>query len=89
MQPVQLILKNFGPYEDSIIDFSAYYARSLFLITGKTGAGKTTLFDGMSYALYGSTSGGLRQGKEMRSNFAAVGAKTKVVFEFKQNGKVY
>lgn len=89
MQPISLKLENFGPYESSLIDFSNYYAQSLFLITGKTGAGKTTIFDGMSYALYGSTSGGLRQGKEMRSNFASLGQKTKVTFTFKQSGKTY
>ena len=82
-------LDNFVPYEDSLIDFSNFYAQSLFLITGKTGAGKTTIFDGMCYALYGSTSGGLRQGKEMRSNFAEIGKKTKVVFTFKQGKKTY
>lgn len=89
MQPISLKLENFGPYEDSLIDFSNFYAQSLFLITGKTGAGKTTIFDGMCYALYGSTSGGLRQGKEMRSNFAEIGKKTKVVFTFKQGKKTY
>ena len=89
MQPIRLTLENFGPYENSEIEFSNYYAQSLFLITGKTGAGKTTIFDGMTYALYDKTSGGLRQGKEMRSNFAEVGDKTKVTFEFKQEGKTY
>ncbi|HCM89471.1 MULTISPECIES: SMC family ATPase [Vagococcus] len=89
MQPISLKLENFGPYEDSLIDFSNFYAQSLFLITGKTGAGKTTIFDGMCYALYGSTSGGLRQGKEMRSNFAEIGKKTKVVFTFKQDKQTY
>ena len=89
MQPISLKLENFGPYENSLIDFSNFYAQSLFLITGKTGAGKTTIFDGMCYALYGSTSGGLRQGKEMRSNFAEMGKKTKVIFTFKQGQKTY
>lgn len=89
MQPLQLTLKNFGPYEDSLIDFSDFYAQSLFLITGKTGAGKTTLFDGMTYALYGSTSGGLRQGKEMRSSFASPDKKTSVMFTFKHLNKKY
>ena len=89
MQPIRLKLENFGPYEDSLIDFSDFYAQSLFLITGKTGAGKTTIFDGMTYALYGNTSGGLRQGKEMRSNFAEVGSKTCVTFTFKQENKTY
>ncbi|MEG0254784.1 MAG: AAA family ATPase, partial [Vagococcus sp.] len=89
MQPIRLKLENFGPYKNSLIDFSDFYAQSLFLITGKTGAGKTTIFDGMTFALYGSTSGGLRQGREMRSNFAEVGDKTRVTFTFKQGNKTY
>ena len=89
MQPIRLSLVNFGPYEETTIDFSDFYAQSLFLITGKTGAGKTTIFDGMSYALYGQTSGRQRQGKEMRSNFADPKIKTKVTFEFKQKNQRY
>lgn len=89
MQPIRLELENFGPYESTEIDFSMYYAHTLFLISGKTGSGKTTIFDGMMYALYGKTSGGLREGKEMRSNFAVSDNKTKVTFEFKQDKKTY
>ena len=89
MQPIHLKLENFGPYEDSLIDFSSFYTQSLFLITGKTGAGKTTIFDGMCYALYGVTSGGLRQGKEMRSNFSEVGKPTRVTFTFKRDDHTY
>lgn len=89
MQPIRLELENFGPYEATEIDFSMYYAHTLFLISGKTGSGKTTIFDGMMYALYGKTSGGLREGKEMRSNFADSGNKTKVIFEFKQDNQTY
>ncbi|MBO0437668.1 AAA family ATPase [Vagococcus fluvialis] len=89
MQPIRLELESFGPYEATEIDFSMYYAHTLFLISGKTGSGKTTIFDGMMYALYGKTSGGLREGKEMRSNFADSGNKTKVTFEFKQDNQTY
>ena len=89
MQPISLRLENFGPFKDATIDFSKYYNHSLFLITGKTGSGKTTIFDGMSYALYNNTSGGLREGKEMRSNFAKIGERTRVTFIFKQDGKTY
>lgn len=89
MQPIRLELENFGPYEATEIDFSMYYAHTLFLISGKTGSGKTTIFDGMMYALYGKTSGGLREGKEMRSNFADSENKTKVTFEFKQDNQTY
>ncbi|MGO3732239.1 MAG: AAA family ATPase [Vagococcus sp.] len=89
MQPLTLTLNYFGPYEKSTIDFSDFYAQSLFLITGKTGAGKTTIFDGMCYALYGKTSGGIREGKEMRANFAENGDVTRVIFRFKQGNKIY
>lgn len=89
MKPLTLTLENFGPYAYEKIDFSSFYAHSLFLISGKTGSGKTTLFDGMSYALYGQTSGGNRDAKEMRSNFARLGEDTKVIFTFEQGGKLY
>ena len=51
MKPKKLTLKNFGPFIDETIDFSKLTDAPLFLITGKTGAGKTTIFDGMTYAL--------------------------------------
>ena len=51
MKPQTLRLKNFGPFIDETIDFSKLTQAALFLITGKTGAGKTTIFDGMTYAL--------------------------------------
>lgn len=89
MQPLRLELHNFGPYDHCTIDFRSFYAQSLFLITGKTGAGKTTIFDGMTYALYGSTSGGLRQGKDMRSSFATPDERTVVTFEFSYRDLTY
>lgn len=67
MKPKKLTLKNFGPFIDETIDFSKLTDAPLFLITGKTGAGKTTIFDGMTYALFGETSGKIRSAKEMRS----------------------
>lgn len=82
MKPMTLSLQNFGPYQDETVDFSHFYQSPLFLISGKTGAGKTTLFDGMTFALYGETTGGIRQGKEMRSNFADASEPTAVAFEF-------
>lgn len=82
MKPMSLRLQNFGPYRAETVDFSRFYQSPLFLISGKTGAGKTTLFDGMTFALYGETTGGIRQGKEMRSNFAAASEPTSVIFEF-------
>ncbi|MBP1039936.1 SMC family ATPase [Vagococcus sp. BWB3-3] len=82
MKPMSLRLQNFGPYQAETVDFSHFYQSPLFLISGKTGAGKTTLFDGMTFALYGETTGGIRQGKEMRSNFADASEPTAVAFEF-------
>lgn len=81
MRPISLTLQNFGPYQAETVDFSRFNY-PLFLISGKTGAGKTTLFDGMTFALYGETTGGIRQGKEMRSNFAGASDATAVSFEF-------
>ncbi|MFR3287938.1 MAG: AAA family ATPase, partial [Enterococcus casseliflavus] len=53
MQPKSLQMKNFGPFIDEKLDFSQLQAGGLFLISGKTGAGKTTIFDGMTFALFG------------------------------------
>lgn len=89
MQPLLIELVNFGPYRHAVIDFQAFYEHSLFLISGKTGAGKTTIFDGMCFALYGITSGGLRQGKEMRSTFADTGEETRVRFVFRHGSYTY
>ena len=70
MKPKKLKLKNFGPFINETVDFSRLTEAPLFLISGKTGAGKTTIFDGITFALFGETSGRLRSGKEMRSLFA-------------------
>jgi exonuclease SbcC len=82
VRPLTLMLKNFGPYIDEVIDFTCFEDSSLFLISGKTGAGKTTIFDGMSYALFGESSGKLRLGKEMRSTFADPSEPTEVTLIF-------
>src|SRR5699024_8672821 len=89
MKPQTLKLKNFGPFLDEKIDFEPFQNQGLFLISGKTGAGKTTIFDGMTFALFGKTSGQLRSGKEMRSSFAADGAKTEVSFRFEHQSHFY
>ena len=89
MKPLTLTLEHFGPYENETIDFSSFYAQSLFLISGKTGSGKTTLFDAMSYALYGNTSGEAREAKEMRSNFSTIDDVTRVTFVFEHDKKTY
>lgn len=82
-------MKNFGPYIDETIDFNMFEDSSLFLISGKTGSGKTTIFDGMSYALFGESSGKLRQGKEMRSTFADPSEPTEVHLAFSHGDYFY
>ncbi|HJK48864.1 MAG TPA: AAA family ATPase, partial [Methanocorpusculum sp.] len=61
MRPVRLVMSAFGPYaKETVIDFSQFGSSGIFLITGDTGAGKTTIFDAISYALYGVASGSIR-----------------------------
>lgn len=89
MKPLKLKLKNFGPYIDETVDFTNFEDSSLFLISGKTGAGKTTIFDGMSYALFGESSGKLRQGKELRSTFADPSEPTEIQLLFSHGEFLY
>lgn len=86
---MKLQLIAFGPYLNETIDFTSFYKNSIFLIAGKTGAGKTTIFDAMSYALFGYTNGLNREPKEMRSTFAGPTDETKVVFTFSAQNKIY
>lgn len=79
MKPEKLILCGWGPYkEETIVDFHKLNNTGLFLITGQTGAGKTTIFDAIAYALYGVLSGGVREKTSVRSDFADVETKTYV-----------
>lgn len=89
MRPQELVLTNFGPFINETIDFSRLTEAALFLISGNTGTGKTTIFDGMTYALFGETSGNLRTGMEMRSSFASPEEETAVVFTFEHQGLFY
>mgnify|MGYP000815707717 FL=1 len=88
MKPIYIEMKAFGSYRDEKIDFTGK-SQGLFLITGDTGAGKTTIFDAICYALYGETSGGKRSGEMMCSQFAKPGEKTEVRFCFDYDGRKY
>ena len=89
MRPLILTLSAFGPFKDKVtIDFSVFGNR-LFLINGPTGSGKTTLFDAMSYALYGSPTGDYRDSSFLRSSYADKETKTYVEFTFLYQGKTY
>ncbi|MEN6565392.1 MAG: SMC family ATPase [Veillonellales bacterium] len=83
MKPLYLIMEAFGPYAgEQHLDFSELKGRTFFLIHGPTGAGKTTILDAMCFALYGDASGTQRDGKSMRSDYAAGGTVTQVTFDF-------
>jgi exonuclease SbcC len=83
MKPLRLILEAFGPYAGrQELDFADLKEESFFLIHGPTGAGKTSILDGISYALYGETSGGLRETRDLRSHFAPASVPTLVQFDF-------
>jgi exonuclease SbcC len=83
MKPRTLSMQAFGPFANrETVDFTLLPEDSLFLIHGPTGAGKSTLFDGICFALYGDTSGGERQAREMRSHHAADTVQTEVELEF-------
>ena len=83
MKPLRLTLEAFGPYAGrQELDFADLKEESFFLIHGPTGAGKTSILDGISYALYGETSGGLRETRDLRSHFAPASFPTRVQFDF-------
>lgn len=88
MRPISLKMSAFGPYAQlAEISFDSF--QGLVLITGDTGAGKTSLFDAITFALYGECSGSVRTGESMRSDFAGPETKTYVELRFEHQGKVY
>ncbi|WP_455237544.1 AAA family ATPase [Veillonella sp.] len=83
MKPISLTIEAFGPYRDSVtLDFSQLENHSMFLISGPTGAGKTSILDAMVYALYGEPSGEVRKTDAIRSDFAEPKQMTRVDFSF-------
>ena len=90
MRPLVLTLSAFGPYAEEVtVDFSQLGTRGIYLITGETGAGKTTLFDGITFALYGEASGTHREPVMLRSSYAKGTVPTFVELTFQCGEKQY
>ena len=90
MRPIMLKMSAFGPYADEItLDFNKLGEHGLYLICGDTGAGKTTIFDAITYALYGEASGEVRKSDMFRSKYAASKTATFVELVFECRGKKY
>lgn len=90
MRPLKLTMSAFGPYAAcEVVDFTQLGERGLYLITGDTGAGKTTIFDAISYALYDRPSGGDREANMFRSKYAEPSTPTFVELTFSYAGKEY
>ncbi|MCA2969924.1 MAG: SMC family ATPase [Acidobacteriaceae bacterium] len=90
MRPLELEMQAFGPYAGTErVDFTRLGEAPLFLICGPTGAGKTSILDGICYALYGDSAGGERTGRTMRSDFAEAKTVTQVTFSFALGGRQY
>ena len=90
MKPLKVVISAFGPYaKEEVIDFKLLNGNNIFLITGATGAGKTTIFDAISYALFGEASGSTRENDSLRSDFAESNRLTYVELDFELRGEVY
>ena len=89
MKPLKLTMTNFGPYAQQTIDFTQLADASIFLIAGPTGSGKTTLFDAMTFALYGESASDDRDPAALRSDFAEDHEPTEVTLRFEHKGLEY
>ena len=90
MKPIKLVMSAFGPYKGRMeVDFSKLGNSGIFLVTGDTGAGKTTIFDGISFALFGESSGSHRESTSFRSKFADIDTETYVDLTFTHRDKEY
>lgn len=91
MKPIKLIISAIGPYAGKLpeIKFNAFEEKGLFLISGDTGAGKTTIFDAICFALYGTTSGTYRDTKNLRSEYAGDSVQSYVDFYFSHQGREF
>ena len=90
MRPIQLTISAFGPYAGrQVLDMDKLGTRGIYLVAGDTGAGKTTIFDAITFALYGEASGQTRRTDMLRSKYAADDVATEVELTFSYGGKVY
>lgn len=89
MKPLKLHLKNFGPYEDETLNFTELNESPIFLISGNTGSGKTTIFDAITFALYGQGITDDRDSASLRSDFATYDSPTQVDLVFEHQGITY